>query len=242
LVFDGKFDPDQERIKLLMSDDDKALLEDAFAAGVIAVRYAFSEGWERAHLLARARTPQATFDPTNAEERKWWTKQLADFAQQLAALPIVDCTSQRLPAISSNSPYADFVIPRLLPDSAADETTVDRLWPLVEASTDLMPPRKELAFDWTEIAEGWNSLGLDVARITVKGLAEWVGDEAETLEELRVEGDKTEWLARYLDVVGECWGKRGSGAVGSRGADARPTWAPALPIGAASGHRRITCA
>jgi hypothetical protein len=124
------------------------------------------------------------------------------------ALPIVECTSQSLPAISSDGPYADFVIPRLLPDSATDETSVDRLWPLVAASTDLMPPRKELAIDWTEIAEGWHSLGLDVARITLSSLAEWVGDEAVELDELHVEGDKTEWVASFLDVVGECWSKR----------------------------------
>ena len=68
-VFDGKFDPDQERIKLLMSDEDKALLEDAFAAGVIAVKYAFSEGWNDAHLLARASMPTTAFDPTNAERK-----------------------------------------------------------------------------------------------------------------------------------------------------------------------------
>ena len=142
-VFDGKFDPDQERIRLLMSDDDKALLESAFAAGIVAVKYAFSKGWEDAHLLARSSTPKAAFDPANAEEKKWWTKQLAGFAQQLAELSIVDCTPQLLPAITSDGPYADFVIPRLLPESAADETTVDRLWPLVATCTELYPPRKE---------------------------------------------------------------------------------------------------
>src|SRR5207249_11199953 len=68
-VLDGKFDPDQERVRLLMSDEDKGLLEDAFAAGVVAGKYAFSEGWERAHLLARADAPKATFDPTNVEEQ-----------------------------------------------------------------------------------------------------------------------------------------------------------------------------
>lgn len=77
-VFDGKFDPDQERIRLLMSDEDKTLLEDAFAAGVIAAKHAFDEGWKDAHLLARASTPDATFDPTNAEEKKWWTKHFRD--------------------------------------------------------------------------------------------------------------------------------------------------------------------
>ena len=85
LVFDGKFDPDQERIRLLMSDEDKELLEDAFAAGVVAAKYAFSKGWEGAHLLARASTPTAVFDPTNVEEKKWWTKQLAGFARRLVS-------------------------------------------------------------------------------------------------------------------------------------------------------------
>jgi hypothetical protein len=206
-IFDGKFDPDQERIKLLMSDEDKELLEQGFAAGVVAVKYAFSEGWEDAHLLACASTPKATFDPTNTEEKTWWTNQLANFAQAIAALPIVDCTSHSLPAISS-VPYADFVIPRLLPGSATDETTVERLWPLVSTCTELMPPRRELAFDWTEIAEGWHSLGLDISRITVSSLAEWVSLDAQDLDAIQVEGDKTEWLANFLDVVGECWGKR----------------------------------
>src|SRR5262249_33131801 len=155
----GKFDPDQERIKLLMSDEDKELLESAFAAGAVAAKYAFGEGWADAHLLARASPPKATFDPTNAEEKKWWNEQLAGLARKLAALPIVECTSRPLPAISSDGPCADFVIPRLLPDSTTDETTVDRLWPLVAMCTNLLPPRKELAVQWTEIAEGWHGLG-----------------------------------------------------------------------------------
>jgi hypothetical protein len=206
-VFDGKFDPDQERNKLLMSHDDKALLEGAFAAGVIAVKHAFSEAWTDAHLLARASAPATAFDPTNPDEKTWWTKQLAGFAQALAALPIVDCTFQSLPAISEDF-YADFVIPRLLPNSNTDETTVARLWPLVARCTELLPPREDVAVEWTEIAEGWHSLGLDISRITVSKLAEWVRGDTEELDELNLESDKTEWLAKFLDIVGECWSKR----------------------------------
>lgn len=207
-VFDGKFDPDQERVRLLMSDEDKALLEDAFGAGVVAAKYAFREGWDDAHLLAEASTLKTSFDPTNSDEKAWWTKQLASFAQQLAELPIVACASESLPAISSDGPYADFVIPRLLPDSTADETTVDRLWPLAAACTELNPPQKELAVAWTKIAEGWHSLGLEVERITVSSLADWIRGDAEELDKLQIEGDKTEWLAKFLDIVGECWSKR----------------------------------
>jgi len=53
----------------------------------------------------------------------------ADFAERVARLPIVECISQSLPAITSEGPYADFIIPRLLPDSGTNETTVERLWP-----------------------------------------------------------------------------------------------------------------
>jgi hypothetical protein len=45
-------------------------------------------------------------------------------------------------------------------------------------------------------------------RLTVSSLAGWIRGEAEALDELRIEGDKTEWLAKFLDIVGECWSKR----------------------------------
>jgi hypothetical protein len=206
-VFDGKFDPSQERIKLLMSNEDKDLLEDAFAAGRVGAKHALSEGWKDAYLLVRASKPKTAFDPTNEKEKTWWTKQLASFAQNLAALPIVDCTSQLLPATSPGSPCANFVVPRLLPSSIMDETTVERLWPLVEACTGLMPPRRELAVDWTGIADGWHSLGLNISRITVSDLAKRVRGDASKLDALNLKSNKTEWLAKFLDIVGECWNK-----------------------------------
>ncbi len=207
-VLDGKFDPDQERSKLLMSDEDKQLLENALAAATMAAKYGCDQKWENAHLLARACKPTTAFDPTDVDEKQWWAEQLAAFAGRLARLPIVETTSQLLPAITSEGPYADFVIPRLLQNSAKDETTVERMWSLVEAATDLYPAREELASDWTEIVEGWHGLGLEINRVSVSELANYVHDNAETLEQLRVVGDRKEWLARFLDIVGECWSKR----------------------------------
>jgi hypothetical protein len=191
-----------------MTDEDKELLEHAFAAALVGAKHALSRGWRDAHLLVRASTPNTTFDPTNEKEKAWWTKQLTNFAQDLAALPIVDCTAQLLPATSPGGPCAHFVIPRLLPTSTADETTVERLWPLVEACTELMPPRKELALDWTGIASGWHSLGLDISRITVSSLAKKIRGNAGKLDALNLKDSKTEWLAKFLDIVGECWTKR----------------------------------
>ena len=207
-ILDGKFDPDQERRGLLMSPNDKTLLKQALSAAVLAVRYAIDQKWRDAHWLAFASPPTAGFDATNAEETAWWAERLAEFAQRLASIPIVECGSQFLPAVSDEGAYADFISPRLLDASGPNETTVERLWPLVEATDELLPPRSELAPDWTTIAEGWSSLGLEFQLICVAKLAEWVRGDAETLEQIKVQGDPKEWLAVFLDIVGECWSKR----------------------------------
>jgi hypothetical protein len=207
-VMDGKFEPDQERSRLLMSPSDKELLSVALRAAVVGVKFGTDQNWKGAHLLARARTPSSAFDAEDRHELKWWTDRLAMFASELAAFPIVECATRFLPAIASNGPTADFVIPRLLPTSTEDETTVERLWPLVDAATDLDPANAEIAGDWTQTAEGWHSLGLRLNRITVSKLAEYVRKDAQRLDQLRVAGPPTRWLAKYLDLVGECWSNR----------------------------------
>ena len=68
-IIDGKFEPEQERGGLLMDDDDKSLLGAAFAAGVVAVRYAVEQKWENAHWLAYATGLERGFTAENAEER-----------------------------------------------------------------------------------------------------------------------------------------------------------------------------
>ena len=39
-------------------------------------------------------------------------------------------------------------------------------------------------------------------------LAQYVRGETDSIDDLAVHGDPTEWLARYLDVIGECWQQR----------------------------------
>lgn len=210
LILDGKFEPDQERRRLLMSDLDKVLLKEAFAAGVLAVKFAFNKKWQNAHMLAHASRPNTAFDPTDTVEKEWWKVQLGVFAEALARLPIIECTIGDLPAVvdEDKGNFADFIVPRLLPTSVEDETTVQRMWPLVAACTELYPPLQELAIQWTEIAKGWHELGVEVNQITVKDLAKCVRNEATTINQFKVTGDQKEWLANFLDVVGECWQKR----------------------------------
>ena len=207
-ILDGKFEPDQERSRLLMGDEDKELLEDAFAAAIVAVKYAFANKWEDAHFLAHASEPTTAFDTTNSAERDWWYGQLASFAERAAGLPIVECPSGMLPAITQDGAYADFIVPSLLTEASDSETTVERMWPLVDAVSHLQPPKKELAVAWSEIAQGWHSLGIRINRISVKELAKWVRGEADTLDELKVDGDAKQWIAQFLDITGECWKKR----------------------------------
>ena len=207
-ILDGKFDPDEERSVLLMSSNDRSLLDQAFSAAVLGVQYAIDQEWRDAHWLAYTAPPNTAFDTTNAEEKDWWRERLAAFAKALAAIPIVDCGSQFLPAVTNEDACAAFIIPRLLAAPGPDETSVARLWPLAEASNHLLPPNEELASDWTTIAKEWSSLGLEIQRICVAELAERVRGDAERLEELDLQGDPQGWLAKFLDIVGECWRRR----------------------------------
>ncbi len=207
-ILDGKFDPDEERSRLLMSPNDRNLLEQAFSAAVVGVQYAIGQKWRDAHWLAYTAPANTAFDTTSDEEKDWWRDHLAAFAKRLADIPIVDCGSQFLPAVSDEGASADFIIPRLLDAKGPHETSVARLWPLAEASDHLLPPHQELASDWTTIAEKWSSLGVDIQGICVAELAARVRGKAERLEELEVQGDRQDWLARFLDIVGECWRRR----------------------------------
>ena len=207
-ILDGKFDPDQERSGLLMSANDRALLEQAFSAAVVAVQHALGQRWKDAHRLAHASCPNAGFKTTDTKETDWWTERLTAYAKRLAVIPIVDCGSQFLPAITDEGEYATFIIPQLLKDQGEDETSVERLWPLVEAAGGLRPARRELAAEWTAIARGWRTLKLTIALISVTKLAKCVRGDAKTLDQLEVKGDVQKWLASFIDIVGECWSKR----------------------------------
>jgi hypothetical protein len=215
-IIDGLFEPDQERSVAYMTESDKSALEEALAAGVAATRYTFAEGFISAHLLAEVDSVDSAFNPADPDEISWWSQALGKFAEAIGGFPIVQTTSEVLPALPSDEAYADFISPYLLAGSAGGhETSVDRLWPLLEQTTDLRPPTSELASDWTEIADGWARLEVHPNRITVESLAGWVrgtesaDTEAAEISELRVTGDKIDWLARYIDVIGECWQNRG---------------------------------
>ncbi|MYC85532.1 MAG: hypothetical protein F4X18_08450 [Acidimicrobiia bacterium] len=191
-----------------MADGDKVLLKEAFTSAGLAVKYALDNKWKDGHVLVEANEPKRGFDTADGTEKEWWRGEFATFARRVAELPIVECSSRMVPAIAKDGPLADFIVPRLLKASSDNETTVERMWPLLEAASELLPVRKELAVAWSHIADGWHSLGLSVSRITVRELPRRVRGESDKLEDLKVDGDAKQWLGHFLDVTGECWKKR----------------------------------
>src|SRR6266496_3058440 len=133
-IIDGRFEPDPERSIALMNESDKQVMSQGLGAAVIAVSYALDQGWRSAHLLARADSPASGFNPADHDETTWWRNELRAFVEKLGALPIVETSTGRLPALESElaDAHVDFISPRLLEGSDTEDTSVDRLWLLFE--------------------------------------------------------------------------------------------------------------
>jgi len=214
-VIDAKFSVDQERSRILMDESDKSLIKQSLKAATGALKVACREQWVSRHWLVKAANPATGFVSDDAAESQWWQEALSDFARDAAIMPIVETSAGCLPALSETGSFADFVFPRLLPTSPAEETTIARLWPLVEAAQGLYPPILSLASDWTLLAEGWSGLGLQMSLVSVKQLGTEVkklGAEekgkATRIEQLTVDMAPSQWLAEFIDIVGECWQRR----------------------------------
>lgn len=210
VVFDGKFDVTQERDRLSMKQDDKDLIKLAFDSIIHAVTLSVEENWNDRQLLCSLYPARGSFGSSD-EEIEWWTHEAARVADALARLPIIPTSAGLGSAITAadNGWFVDFPVPRLESTSTTDETTFDRIWKLVNEAEELYPPTYEVAEDWCRIAQGWKSLGVECNQVTVVSLGEWVKKDVKSLEQLPVASDKTDWLSRFIDVVGECWHKRG---------------------------------
>jgi hypothetical protein len=207
-VLDAPFDLDQERRRILLDKDEvKAVFHSSVSAVVPLVRLAYEEGWDDRHWLARAAPSPSSFaDNEDEHETAWLTREMRCLGEELARLPLV-ATRKGLGASVEGTDsgwFADFV------DARADGTTMNRLRPLVDDAENLYPPVAALADAWATIAQGWRDLGVQVNLVGLTALAESVRGDAEHVDELRVRCDRREWVARFLDVVGECWAGRGA--------------------------------
>lgn len=208
-VIDGKFDVAQERDRVAMNNEDRLLIELAFAAAPLAVEMAIHEEWKSTHDLCHFAACDECFTGKE-EELNWWNLQLKKAANSLANLPVVETVKGRGPISSTNASdwYADFPLPRLDSASQIDETTLDRVWMLASETAELYPPLHEHASSWRRIIDGWAELEVEVGLATVKSIGEYARDGVVDSSDLKVSGDRNAWLSRFIDVVGECWEAR----------------------------------
>lgn len=207
-VIDGRFEPDQERAKVLMTDKDRAALDSAFQAAARGVAEVVEAGHVGPELLGFARRVEGGFESEDSTETDYWNNALRDFAAEVAKVEIVRSRDRSLPATGGER-VADFIVPRFTLTSLTDETTMERLHPLADRVRSLDPPVADLSETWTLITNGWHDLGVSLNRLAVSDLASSVSDGVTDLSDLDVEGDPLDWLARFIDIVGECWTNRG---------------------------------
>lgn len=205
-ILDGNFDVHQDRQGFSLNEENKRLLSTALENVPAAIEFAYRENWVAKHLLARIEKPTRS-STTSQEELDWWNEELVKLAAAVARLPIVESRGRFGPALESDGWKADFVLPQLNISSSTYPVSLERVWPLVDAINDLNPPESAIANEWNTIANSWAELGLKVRLVALEDVAEQVKKAASRLDELPVSGDKNNWLARFLDVVGECWAK-----------------------------------
>lgn len=208
-ILDGPLSPDQERNRAFMHDeDDRQVVSEALRGAVAGTEQACREGWINYHLLARAAPPTSWFDPQDREEGEWWALELRSFGEKLARLPIVETSDGLLPALNGEGRCATFAAPTLFEGSSGTETTIDRMWSLLDQMVDVSPPVRRLAANWCETAAAWADLGLDVTLLTVERVGNKLRTGTTDIADLKVEGDPYIWLSLFVDIVGECWEER----------------------------------
>lgn len=208
-VLDAPFDLDQERRKVLLGRvEERALFQAALAGVAQLVELAFEEQWEDRHLLARVEPSPSAFSDEGTE-RQWLDGELSSLAKNLSKMRIVETPRGLGTAVSADDWYADFIRPRLSKDSSSDDTTIDEMWDLVADAENLYPPKREIAASWSVIGSGWANLGVEVNLVTLADLADSIRGEATDIGGLLTRCDRREWIARFLNCIGECWKRSG---------------------------------
>lgn len=203
VVIDGEFDVDEERASVHVSGGREHPLREAFSAlGGLAL-VATEEAWIDGYRLAQLAMPTehlgdaATFI---------WRDILASTANELSRLPLVQTVRAGLLPVVQNEPHTrwvDLISQQLSGVSHAD------LWKLCAECTEVDPPIAFESEGWSEIAQGWEDLGVPVSWIDLKLLGERASSEVGAISQLLVDADSYKWLARYLDAIGRSWQSSG---------------------------------
>lgn len=212
-VIDGRFDLRQERDRVLMKESDKLQIAESVGMLPLLAELAMDKQWQDRHKLARVGMPQLAFgEQLEDPERSWWQEKLGGAAQTLAQMPIVRTTDGML-TTNGPAPCADFVLPRFDTGQPNDEFDFKPVWELASELREAHTPVLEIAPDWTSIATEWLELGVNVQRLTLTEIAKTARNGAANLDDLKVTTARLEWLARFLNVVGEVAGQHNCTAI-----------------------------
>lgn len=199
VIIDGEFDVDQERSSVHVVGEQGHPLREAFAAlGGLAL-LATQEGWVNGYRVAQlAMASEGLGD----QAARVWREVLSSATASLARLPLVKTVrAGMLPAVQTNEHdrRADFVS---RPSSGPSHA---ELWELAATCTAADPPVKSESEGWSEIADGWEALGVPIPWINLELIGKRASSKVDKVDELAVEGDRYDWLAQYLDAVGRTW-------------------------------------
>jgi len=199
VIVDGQFDVEQERRIIHVAGEAGRPLREAFAALGGLMQWASRQGWINGFRIAHLSMPA---EVTGDTATLVWKEVLSSAAATLSRLPIVrTARGDILPAVqrTEDERWADFI------SQAETGPTFEELWHLAAASTGSDPPEQHLSKGWSEVAAGWEELGVEISWVGLNLIGERVSGGVDRVAELNVDGPPYEWLARYVDAVGKSW-------------------------------------
>jgi hypothetical protein len=198
-VVDGEFEVEQERRSIHVTGDAARPLQEAFAALGGLMRLATREKWSNGLRIAQLALPESV---TGETALKVWRELLSSVATELSRLPLVRTARDDMVPCADDTEhdlYADFL---RRPEAGP---SYEELWDLAAACTDVDPPAWDVAEAWSEIAEGWEKLGVKIPWIDLPGIGARAGGGVDDVSELKVDDDRYEWLAAFFEAVGKSW-------------------------------------
>jgi hypothetical protein len=199
MIVDGQFEVEQERRTIYVTGEAERPLRDAFAALGGLMTLANKEDWIDGHRIAQLAVPAEVAGETTV---KVWTDVLSSAAATLSVLSIVrTARGDKVPCANTTDEerYADFI---RRPQSGP---SYDELWQLAASCTEADPPAQDISEGWSEVAEGWEKLGINISWIDLEDIGKRASEEVDELPELRVDRDPIDWLSHYFEAVGKTW-------------------------------------
>lgn len=198
VVIDGDFDLDEERASVHVSGDHGVPLREALAGLEGLALFAQSQGWKNGFRVAQLGMPN---EPPRGGAGDVWQEVLYSTARVLAGLPLVETTRRGvLPASTAGEGETVDFIPQ-----DGERPNHGELWQLVADCTAAAAPVRPQSEGWSEIAEGWEGLGVPVYWMGLQRLGDRASHDARTTDQLAVDCDPYDWLGRYMDAVGMHW-------------------------------------